>query len=248
MSPRRRPARPSGNSGVRARQVGDRTGQRVARDAVSAAPARREARRPTRSGSLDRKVLAGNRALRKILQPALSGAAAVQRVGTLVNFHTLSIGDGAATLKHEVGCESDTGNLQDLDHVKTREHIEWGGAPAEFCPDAVYAADGEHFGRGDAFGSTGKGEDNHDVFPKSFKLGQVSNSFTEDGTSPNWVMTQHYQMKVGEADWQDIPGAAYQITRWLERRGDTLIAYVAKRGLGESVMHRSLISLDNFFG
>jgi len=45
-------------------------------------------------------------------------------------------------------------------------------------------------------------------------------------------MKQQYEVKTADTDWQPIPGASYEIRRWFERRGRTIIAHCAKAGTG----------------
>jgi hypothetical protein len=166
--------------------------------------------------------------------------------GNLVNFGTVSMDTGSANnLHHVVGWQSDTGDLADLAHITTREHIWWDSAPAEFGPDGDYAGSGEHFGLGTNNAVGGTTVDDHSVLPPTFRPDlpegyEVSNV---------WMMYQQYEYSDdGGTSWQPIPGATYEITRWFEKQGTMLVAYCAKRGTGaDSSMHRAMVALPNYF-
>ncbi len=167
--------------------------------------------------------------------------AEVAAKGMLVNFRTAALSTGAATVHHEVSWESSTGRLADLRHIETREHISWNAAPPEFGPPGAYAAAGDHYGLGTNTASGGSTADDHSIIPPEFNF-----ALEEDGASPTWKMNQQYEYRSDGGDWQPILGADYQITRWFERSGTTLIAYAAKRGIHEPVMHRAMVSLEWF--
>ncbi len=147
----------------------------------------------------------------------------------LINFTTISMAPGgAANLLHTVGWQSSTGNLGDLANVYTREHVMWDAAPAEFGPPGEYAGAGDHNGLGSNNATGGRTDDSHSIFPTGFKYGEIP----DGGRSAVWTMRQVYEVKTADQDWQPIPGATYEISRWFEREGRTIRAYCAKRGTG----------------
>lgn len=165
--------------------------------------------------------------------------------GDLVNFGTISMGDGGANnLHHEVGWESSTGDLNDLAHIYTREHIQWEDAPPEWGPGGEYGSAGEHYGLGQNSAVGGSAIDDHSIIPTGF------NPSLPEGQEQSsvWMTYQQYEWWTEETGWQPIPGATYEITRWFERQGDMLVAYCAKRGTGtDSSMHRSMVAVPGYF-
>jgi hypothetical protein len=163
----------------------------------------------------------------------------------LTNFKTISMDTGGANnLEHVVGWESSSGAVEDLAHIVTREHVSWDDAPAEFGPAGEYAGSGNHYGLGQNNAAGGQTTDNHSIIPTGFVYKEI-----EDGKqSATWMMQQEYEFKTDDGDWQPIPGATYEITRWFERQGDNLVAYCAKRGTGgDSSMHRAMVSIPDYF-
>jgi hypothetical protein len=165
-------------------------------------------------------------------------------MANLINFGTESMTDGGANnLHHVVTWESDTGDLNDLANVYTREHVTWGAPPAEFGAAGEYAGAGEHYGLGQNSAVGGQAVDDHSVIPTGFNY-----NLTADGDSATWMMYQQYEMYTPETDWQPIPGATYEITRWFERHGPALVAYCAKRGTGtDSSMTRAMVHVPTWF-
>jgi hypothetical protein len=167
-------------------------------------------------------------------------------MAAIVNFGTESMADGGANnLHHVVSWESDTGDLSDLDGIFTREHISWDDPPEEFGAAGEYAGAGEHHGLGQNSAVGGQAVDDHSVIPTGFNY-----KLDADGESSTWMMYQQYEVYTPEAgDWQPIPGASYEITRWFERQGAALVAYCAKRGTGtDSSMTRAMCYVPNWFG
>ena len=151
---------------------------------------------------------------------------------------------GAATLHHKVVWESSTGNLEDLSHIKTRERVAWDAAPIEFGAPVEYQRSAFHNGLGTATANTGLNTDEHSIFPPEFKY-----QLAADGESKVWKMKQQYEMQIDGGDWLPIPDAAFEITRWFERKGKDLIAYTAKRGVAdaEGTMHRAMVKVPDWF-
>src|SRR5438309_1777469 len=141
--------------------------------------------------------------------------------GELIKFHTVSISTGGAgQLEHIVGWESSTGDLTDLANVFTREHVSWDAAPAELGASGAYTGSGEHHGLGQNNSVGGITNDSHSIIPPMF----VYASIPDGSKSETWLMHQQYEVKPAGGDWQPIPGATYEITRWFERQGQTLVA------------------------
>lgn len=148
----------------------------------------------------------------------------------LINFRTVSMSaGGAANLVHVVGWESSTGSLGDLSTVYTREQVSWDGAPAEFGMSGEYAGSGVHNGLGSNNATGGQTDDNHSIIPTGFKCPE---DFNNGATSAVWTMKQEYQVKTADTDWQVIPGATYEISRWFDREGRTLVVHCHKQGTG----------------
>ncbi len=152
---------------------------------------------------------------------------------------------GANNLHHAVEWKSSTGDLADLSHINTREHITWDAAPVEFGAAGEYTGAGEHHGLGNNNASGGNAVDDHSVVPTGFRYG-LPEGQTQSGT---WMMYQQYEYKTDDmSDWAPIEGAKYEITRWYERQGNDLVAYCAKRGTGtDSTMHRAMVHVPGYF-
>ncbi len=164
--------------------------------------------------------------------------------GNLINFKTKAMTTGAATLHHEVVWESSTGKLEDLSHIKTRERVAWDPAPVEFGALEEYKRQGFHNGLGNNGANSGCATDDHSIIPTEFKY-----QLDADGESKVWTMKQQYEMQIDGGDWVSIPDAMYEITRWFVREGKDLIAYTAKRRVGddkEKVL-RAMIKVPNWF-
>jgi hypothetical protein len=168
---------------------------------------------------------------------------AAQQIGNITEFSTDTMSTGAAaTLHHQVMWNSSTGNLEDLAHIETREEISWEAAPQEFGPDQTYSTAGTHNGHGTSQAEAGQGTDDHSIIPTGF-----SYALDAAGSSAVWKMQQNYQYKANGGEWRNIQGASYEITRWFEREGSDLVAYVAKRGISEAKGHRAMVKVPNYF-
>jgi hypothetical protein len=163
----------------------------------------------------------------------------------LTNFRTVSMTTGgAANLEHMVAWDSSSGTLGDLIDVFTRERVNWVAAPPEFGAAGEYSGSGTHYGLGQNNAAGGQTVDNHSIIPTGFCYREIDPG-TESGT---WRMTQGYEVRTASSDWQQIPGATYEIARWFERQGDDLIAYCAKRGTdADSSMHRAVAQVPGYF-
>jgi hypothetical protein len=174
-------------------------------------------------------------------QPDEGGA----QVASITGFKTRSMKQSqAGTLQHWVQWGSSSGDLAQLGTVRVREAVSWTAAPAEFGAAGEYTAPGVHNGLGSTFGSSGSGEDNHSIIPTGFVYRAAAN---ETGNSAVWKMTQVYQYSTDGQNWTDIPGSRYEITRWFEKDGTTLVAYLSKRGLDDGKSFRATVSVPGYF-
>ena len=164
---------------------------------------------------------------------------------TIVGWHTNSISASSGFLKHQVGWNSSTGNLADLDHIRTREQVSW---PACTWPvlEAGYAAPGQHHGMGTTAGTQGYNNDTHQASQPFFDITQLRDKtnaqyLAKGAQSAPFVMNQVYQYSTdGGATWHDIPGSQYTLTRTLRRkgwRGKRYVYTLTKQGATDGAAH-----------
>src|SRR5256885_12541152 len=71
----------------------------------------------------------------------------------LINFRTKTLAGGpGGAINHVLVWASDSGDLDDLSHLKVREHVSWGSADLVVAPYVIgeYKSGGTHFGQGNA--------------------------------------------------------------------------------------------------
>src|SRR5688500_15471648 len=141
-------------------------------------------------------------------------------LGTLVTFRThmmRAIANGR--IEHVFCWGSNTGNLNDLAHVRVRERVQWGNsllATHQYL-DGAYRFAGVHVGLGTSFANTGRGVDTHDLVgpftapPSMVDIGHAVHAL---------VLNQTYEFSDdGGATWNVIPNSSYTITRQLSTYG-----------------------------
>lgn len=85
-------------------------------------------------------------------------------LGQVIDFRTIAMERAAnGHIEHTVGWSSNTGNVEDLAHVLTRERVAWGLAPAPTQPFLVpeYRQANHHNGLGSAGANSGRNVDTH---------------------------------------------------------------------------------------
>lgn len=122
-----------------------------------------------------------------------------------------------------------------------------GATAPEFGGTGDYAGAGQHNGLAETNAAAGGGADNHDIIPAQGFAGKNAYKLDNDGTSGVWTLNQVYQMSVDGGEWTAIPNTRYQLTRWFERKGSDLIAYMSKRGIEEGTMHRAMFFFKDWY-
>lgn len=85
-------------------------------------------------------------------------------LGQIVDFRTIAMERGLhGHIQHTVGWSSNTGNVEDLAHVQTRERVAWGVAHAHTQPFLLpeYRNANHHNGLGSAGAGSGRNVDSH---------------------------------------------------------------------------------------
>lgn len=165
-------------------------------------------------------------------------------VGKLVNFTTQSITAGpAAMIVHKVAWSSSTGDLKDLGHALTREHV-WWDAPnaltkALLLPE--YGKAGEHFGQGNAVtapANKGSNTDEHQgIGPFLQKIFDKS-LLPEDAVAES-TLKQAYQVSYDNGPWHDIPNSKFVLRRRVLYVGGKLRLEQSKKGVDNAAKMRS---------
>lgn len=164
---------------------------------------------------------------------------------TVNNWHTIDITANNGFITHRVGWGSSTGNMDDLDDVRTREEVTWAGA----CPWAMevgYQGAGQHHGMGITQGDVGQNTDTHQASQPYF---DADNPPLNPGQTMAFAMTQVYQYSTdGGNTWLDIPGSNYTLTRTLRRRRwprrNQYVYTITKRGtLDADVNHTTRVTV-----
>ncbi|MGE0386829.1 MAG: hypothetical protein AB7Q97_19055 [Gammaproteobacteria bacterium] len=163
----------------------------------------------------------------------------------LVKFKTKSLGKGAAgAINHVLTWESDSGDLDDIDHIRVREHVSWGAPDREVAPYVIgeYAKGGHHYGQGNAAftpGNVGQGDDTHAA------LGPFSPKVLEfkGPGALRYEMEQVYEMSDdGGKTWSAIPKSKYKILRVVTFEDNKIKLSIAKGGgAGEKVANSTSI-------
>lgn len=159
-------------------------------------------------------------------------------VPEIVDFKTERLTAGAAgAIVHVLKWKSSTGDLNDLAHIKVREHVSWDAPNMTTRPylDPAYQVAGRHYGVGNAAftpGSTGQGDDTHAALgpftPQILKL--------PEGTELEFEMDQVYEFTVDGFRWEAIPRSNYRILRTVTKDGERVRLTIRKSGgQGESL-------------
>jgi hypothetical protein len=165
-------------------------------------------------------------------------------VGKLINFHTKSIVAGpSAMIVHTLAWASSTGDLKDLSHAQTREHVWWDAPNALTKPLLLpeYAKAGEHFGQGNAVtapAEKGSNTDEHQgIGPFLQKIFDKS-LLPEDAVAES-ILKQAYQVSYDKGPWQDIPGSKFVLRRRVLYVNGKLRLEQAKKGVDNATKMRS---------
>jgi hypothetical protein len=159
----------------------------------------------------------------------------------------------ATGIKHVLQWSSSTGQNDDLKGFGVREEVRWTPAPKAFGPweDPAYGKIGQHNGLNPKGipAELCENVDVHLTVPTGFKLSAIG--LVDGQRSDDWTMTQHYQVHRQGMQWENIPGADYTITRWLERQGSNLIVHIKKQSLTEEVQRQRVwaeneVKLENW--
>ena len=151
---------------------------------------------------------------------------------SLMNFKTFSLTATQGGIINHVGVwESDSGRLQDLAHVLTREKVTWTAASEaarEFL-HADYQVVGQHFGSGNKVvmpGDRGRMEDNHAI------LGAWEPRITNLRVPISCKVSQVYQYSDdNRLSWHDIPDSTYEIIRSAAPAGARIRLDMLKRSV-----------------
>lgn len=138
-------------------------------------------------------------------------------LGEIAGFHSVAMHPGAGGfINHTVGWNSSTGNLADLQHVITRERVDWAVPMMAAMPYvlAEYSIAGFHTGMATTPATTGRNRDTH------HPVGPFLTPATLNYNSPNilvYNMNQTYQYSDdGGTTWNNIAGSGYTIVRQLQ--------------------------------
>jgi hypothetical protein len=119
-----------------------------------------------------------------------------------------------AILRHEFRWTSDTGSMQDLAQVFTRERVTWQQWPAALTNcigpshGEEYTRPGQHTGLANNPANIGKGQDDHAL------LGPFNETVLNyNGPAVRALMEQVYEYSHDRVDWLPIPHSTYSIVR-----------------------------------
>ncbi|MEH2120429.1 eCIS core domain-containing protein [Nostoc sp.] len=164
---------------------------------------------------------------------------------SIVNWHTQNIRTDDGFITHNVGWESSTGVINDLDDFLTREEVTWTqGCPWAIDPD--YQTPGQHHGMGTNRGNVGQNMDTHQASQPYFN---IENPRLKLGESMEFVMTQVYQYSSdGGITWNDIPESNYILRRTLKRKiwpSKKYVYKLTKQGLQDrAVNHTTKVEVN----
>ncbi|MBD2110057.1 hypothetical protein [Nodosilinea sp. FACHB-13] len=162
---------------------------------------------------------------------------------SLVNFRTQTLTAlPGGHIKHDAIWDSDSGNLQNLDHIFVRERVSWGAASLQAINylDPAYRNPGQHFGVGNAVtssGSAGNMSDTHDV-----KGAWSPTIFDFAGPEKvSYLCSQVYQYSDdNRATWHDIPNSTYEILRTVSVERGKIKLEILKQSVSPSNRHENL--------
>lgn len=139
--------------------------------------------------------------------------------GTVVGLKTILLTRHLIGIEHRFVFVSDTGDLGDLQHIKTRENVSWDVPPAEIIPHmnpdpmAVgYKVSGNHYGQvlGDAW------------FPQHTDTHGSRSAFKNchnySGPPLTLKFNQTYEFRV-DGVWHTVPNSQFTLERTLSSRG-----------------------------
>jgi hypothetical protein len=163
----------------------------------------------------------------------------------LINFRTKTLAAGSAgAINHVLVWDSDSGDMDDLSHLKVREHVSWGSADPAVAPYVIseYKGGGNHYGQGNAAftpGNVGQGDDTHAA------LGPFSPEvlkFKGPGAL-KYEMDQVYELSEdGGSSWKAIPKSTFKIVRVASFEGGKTKLSIAKGGgNGEKIANSTTI-------
>ena len=197
--------------------------------------------KPEDISQLQRKI--GNQEIDQLLirseiaQNVMSSDSVIQRRNgaKVSNWHTNAISTSDGFISHEVGWESNTGNLSDLDDVKTREEVSWDKG-CKWAKDKFYYND-----LAEGKGNVGKNVDTHQATQPYFD----TNNPPKPGQKMTFTMNQVYQQSTdGGKIWNDIPGSRYSLNRTLYRRkwpfSNQYIFTLIKKGIEDTGVNHTV--------
>jgi len=164
---------------------------------------------------------------------------------SLISFRTKTLAAGpSGAINHVLVWDSDSGDLDDLSHLKVREHVSWGSADPAVAPFVIseYKSGGNHYGQGNAAftpGNVGQGDDTHAT------LGPFSPEvlkFKGPGVL-KYEMDQVYELSEdGGSSWKAIPKSTFKIVRVASFEGGKTKLSIAKGGgNGEKIANSTTI-------
>ncbi len=153
---------------------------------------------------------------RRYLEREIAGLTALLRA-VPTDFKTVQMSSqtGDTILRHVFKWTSDTGSMNDLARVYTREHVSWPQWPAGLTAcigrphGDAYLRPGQHTGLAAANpASSGTGTDDHAL------LGPFNQTILNYAGAPaSAPMDQVYQYSYDQVNWMPIPNSSYTIVR-----------------------------------
>lgn len=157
--------------------------------------------------------------------------------GRLISFRTASLTKGeGGYINHELRWDSDTGDLNDLTHVRVREHVWWEDpdpAVLQYLDqnDETYKRAGEHFGVGNSAFTRGEAGNSTDTHHPTGPFGPNLVNFAGPGEIEHKIDQEYQYSEDRGQKWYPIPNSRYTIRRKISCTGRNIKVIITKKNI-----------------